>query len=150
MGDICASIGIDGIEVLENTALLFMRHRSGSEILVLTVLVDLWDLDRIQSSSGRLQIRESRGLQVFLDRHLDHGQDLIGLDRFINHPGPGQVVEHLNGNVLDYRKQNLPNTTLGYGRVFARSGSKSGRLGVRRVGKRWAATFCFQGTIYDF
>lgn len=138
------------VETIGDLTLFFVRHRKTErDSCTVTVLVDTEDVERILAA-GYIQIREqSNGYYANIQAR---GQ-AIPLQRFLMHPLPEEVVDHEYGNTLDNRKRHLHCVTPQANRAnqnIARSNNRSGRLGVKEVGHKWAATFTHLGLEYNF
>ncbi len=72
--------------------------------------------------------------------------EMIMMHREIMKPPPGMVVDHIDGDSLNNRRNNLRICTPGqnnHNRTF--KGNNSGFAGVYRYGKRWKAMITYKG-----
>ena len=87
----------------------------------------------------------------YAQKHSDRtGQRPIYMHRFILDAPPDKVVDHVNGDTLDNRKENLRLATRAENlrnRPKERSNT-SGYKGVWRNKKRWAASITYEGKQY--
>lgn len=117
--------------------------------LPLGVQVDEADLQLVQQH--RWYVCETRnGARVFRYAKARIGGRVITLHRLLMQPAAGLQVDHVNGDGLDNRRQNLRLCTPAENSRNARrrADSSSGFKGVRRNGPHWWASIAFEGTRY--
>jgi hypothetical protein len=75
------------------------------------------------------------------------GRRTIMMHREIMKPPPGKVVDHINGNGLDNREDNMRNCTQAQNALNSRSrmSRKSRFRGVDPAGDKWQANFKYRG-----
>lgn len=138
----------------ELTLFFVTARKTATESATVTVLVDTEDVPRILEA-GSLQVQQHpNGFYAYVvTRGRPGEQDSIALPRLILRPRSDEVVDHVFGHTLDHRKKRLRVTTnLGNraDQTQPRSGSRSGFLGVKRVARKWAATFTYRGCEFLF
>ncbi len=69
----------------------------------------------------------------------------ISMHRLIMNPPPGRVVDHIDGNGLNNRRENLRICTPAQNRYNTRPAGKSPYVGVSRAGRRWRAKIRHKG-----
>jgi len=69
----------------------------------------------------------------------------ISMHRMIANPGPGEVVDHVDGQSLNNRRANIRTCTPQQNRYNTRPFGKSPYVGVSRSGKRWQAKIKHKG-----
>ena len=75
-------------------------------------------------------------------------ESTVYLHRFLMGAGPGQVVDHANGDKLDNRRANLRICTLSENAANRRYARSSGFRGVHRSNRRWKAVVTVEGTMH--
>lgn len=115
-------------------ALLILRDRSRK--VVSETIIDVDDLDRVLSE-GRWYLRKN-------DRYVAMGRNGVLLHRFLLNPPDDLAVDHINGDKLDNRKENLrilSHAANAQNRASANVSSKTGIRGVswsKNMNKWWA------------
>ena len=118
----------------------------------LTVLIDEDDLERVSSIRWRVNHKgiEKHNLAYFQGNiHMNGKYTTIRLHRYIMGcaTGDGKIVDHINGNTLDNRKQNLRICTVSENSMNkkVRCDSVSGIKGVAFRHNKWLATIVAEG-----
>lgn len=91
---------------------------------------------------GKLYMHSKGYAQMWLD-----GKNVL-LHRYIMGADPGQEIDHINGNKLDNRVENLRICTKSENMQNRRTWSKYGHKGICKNGKKWQANIYKGGKRY--
>lgn len=114
-------------------------------------LVDTRDAERVSQFKWRLKAKKSRPGQFYAQRSLPRAERGTvtgqGLHSFIMGAGPGQLVDHENGNGLDNRRTNLRFATHRENATNVTSSKRQklgGYKGVtwNKAASKWQASIC--------
>ena len=142
-------------EVLGETTVIFMKRRNGN---VLSTYIDTNDLDKLKSHKGSWYAnyhKKSNGYYVMSNfKKTDGSYTLIGLHRFLMDSPKGKVVDHIDRNTLNNKRDNLRVVTQAQNNQNTRlqRNSKSGVRGVYWCKHRniWRAYVKHQGRNHYF
>lgn len=114
----------------------------------LTAVVDL-DIYRKIQKAGLRFYSSGKGKWLYAQAHIFKGKGndkVVQLHRWIMDAQPGQVVDHINGDRMDNRRENLRLCTVAENiRNQKRRASKSGFKGVVQKRGRWQASYTYEG-----
>lgn len=114
----------------------------------LTAIVDR-DVRRKIEKLGLRFYSFGKGKWIYACAHLYNGKQndkVVQLHRWIMDAKPGQVVDHINGDRMDNRRENLRLCTVAQNiRNQKPRASRSGLKGVFKKRGRWQASYTFEG-----
>lgn len=114
----------------------------------LTAVVDL-DIYRKIKRAGLRFYSSGKGKWIYAQAHIFKGKGndkVVQLHRWIMDAQAGQVVDHINGDRMDNRRENLRLCTVAQNiRNQKLRASKSGFKGVFEKRGKWQASYTFEG-----